>query len=117
MYLPRCAEVLSESVNAKEFFENLSKLKVNKEDEFRDFLHRYQRTRFRVSGLSDNISITERDKDSPVFEEFNLDLWKQYYIQEDVKQVAILEDKSPVEVRIFSSNYKFKYRPRSRPSQ
>eukprot|EP00794_Sanderia_malayensis_P016788 gene16788-18483_t len=97
-HLPRCASILSDEVDAKTFFDSLSSLDVKKSEDLRPFLEKYKGVRFSVSGISEKIMITGNDpSDVANFEQFALDLWKDYYTQEDVYQLAILEDKSPVE--------------------
>ena len=97
--LPRCATVLSEDVDVQNFFDLLANLKVNDKDALRQFVDKFRGVKFRVSGISECIAITGNDSHSSAdFEEFSIDLWKEYYIQEDVYQLGILEDKSPIEV-------------------
>ncbi len=96
---PRCASILSDDVDAQAFFEMLSHLNVTNEDSVEVFLGKFRGCKFRVAGISESILITGNDPSRLAdFEQFALDLWKQYYIQEDVYQLGILEDKSPLEV-------------------
>ena len=98
-HLPRCASVLSDEIDAETFFKELSNIDVKKDETLSSFLGSFRGTRFRVAGISESILITGGDASALAdFEQFSLDLWKQYYIQEDVYQLGILEDKSPLEV-------------------
>ena len=97
--LPRCATVITEDVDVQLFFELLGNLNVNDYENLQQFLQKFRGVKFSVSGISESIVISGNDaRSSAEFEEFSVDLWKQYYIQEDVFQLGILEDKSPIEV-------------------
>jgi len=96
--LPRCATVITEDVDVQLFFELLGNLNVNDYENLQQFLQKFRGVKFSVSGISESIVISGNDaRSSAEFEEFSVDLWKQYYIQEDVFQLGILEDKSPIE--------------------
>eukprot|EP00795_Rhopilema_esculentum_P013099 gene13099-3886_t len=97
-HLPRCASVLTDDVDVQKFFRMLSSLDVNSKESLQPFLEKFGGVKFRVSGVSESVAITGNDsQSSPDFEQFSIDLWKEYYIQEDVYQLGILEDKSPLE--------------------
>ena len=98
-HLPRCAALIDEDVDAQKFFRQLANIDLKNQDGLQTFLEKFRGVKFRVSGISERIMITGSPTDaSAEFEQFSLDLWKQYYIQEDVYQLGILEDKSPLEV-------------------
>ena len=102
-HLPRCASLINEDVDAQKFFRQLANLDLKNEDSLQSFLEKFRGVKFRVSGISERIMITGSPTDaSAEFEQFSLDLWKQYYVQEDVYQLGILEDKSPLEVTVKS---------------
>ena len=97
--LPRCATVVTEDIDVQTFFDLLANLNVNDCENLQQFLKKFRGVKFCVSGISESIVITGNDaRSSAEFEEFSVDLWKEYYIQEDVYQLGILEDKSPIEV-------------------
>lgn len=97
--LPRCASVNSEDIDVQTFFAMLADLNVNDSACLERFLEKFRGINFRVAGLSESIVITGNESaTSQEFEQFSIDLWKEYYIQEDVYQLGILEDKSPIEV-------------------
>ena len=99
-HLPRCASVVTDDVDVQKFFRMLSSLDVNSKESLEPFLEKFGGVKFRVSGISESVAITGNDsQSSPDFEQFSIDLWKEYYIQEDVYQLGILEDKSPLEVK------------------
>ena len=103
--LPRSASVVTEDVDVQTFFDLLANLNVNDHENLQQFLKQFQGIKFSVSGISESIVITGNDaRSSADFEEFSVDLWKEYYIQEDVFQLGILEDKSPIEVGMVNHN-------------
>ena len=63
----------------------------------------YRDVSIKVIGLSDKLTFRERSPDAPEFEQFSVDLWRDLYIQEDIVQIGFLEDKQPVEVRVFKA--------------
>ena len=103
MTLPRYASVLETSESQKHidnvaFFQSISQLDVCNESSFHNFMRSYRNVCIKVVGVSDAIRFCDIIPDSPEFDQFSVDLWKQYYIQEGIVQVALLEDKQPLEV-------------------
>ena len=97
--LPRCASVNTDDIDVQAFFSKLADLNVNDNACLQDFLEKFRGVKFRIAGISESIVVTGNDStNSADFEQFSIDLWKEYYIQEDVYQIGILEDKSPIEV-------------------
>lgn len=89
--------------NDKErFFTRLRKLDVNNENELTSFLNDYKYRKVIVSGFNRDLVIVGRNE-STVFDDFTLQVWKKYYIDEDVVQIGILQGtlSFPVEVRLF----------------
>lgn len=88
--------------NDKErFFTRLRKLDVNNENELTSFLNDYKYRKVIVSGFNRDLVIVGRNE-STVFDDFTLQVWKKYYIDEDVVQIGILQGtlSFPVEVRL-----------------
>lgn len=84
------------------FFTRLRKLDVNNENELTSFLNDYKYRKVIVSGFNRDLVIVGRNE-STVFDDFTLQVWKKYYIDEDVVQIGILQGtlSFPVEVRLF----------------
>ena len=82
------------------FFSRLRKLNVNSESELASFLDDYKYRKVIVSGFNRDLVIVGRSA-STVFDDFTLQVWKKYYIDEDVVQIGILQGtlSFPVEVR------------------
>ena len=105
--LPRYAMLLDDEIGRKvdndSFFQALSQLDARDPTILHEFMESYRDVRIKVIGLSDNLRFHERSDertdDSPGFEQFSVDLWRDLYIQEEIVQIAFLEDKEPVEVR------------------
>lgn len=101
--LPRYALLLEEEnerqVDCNGFFQALSQLDARDPIILDEFMKSYRDVRIKVVGLSENLRFCERSNDSPEFEQFTIDLWRDLYIQEDIVQIGFLEDKEPVEVR------------------
>lgn len=77
--------------NDKErFFTRLRKLDVNNENELTSFLNDYKYRKVIVSGFNRDLVIVGRNE-STVFDDFTLQVWKKYYIDEDVVQIGILQ--------------------------
>ena len=97
--------------NDKErFFTRLRKLDVNNENELTSFLNDYKYRKVIVSGFNRDLVIVGRNE-STVFDDFTLQVWKKYYIDEDVVQIGILQGtlSFPVEVRLlFKGNRVYK---------
>lgn len=97
--------------NDKErFFTRLRKLDVNNENELTSFLNDYKYRKVIVSGFNRDLVIVGRNE-STVFDDFTLQVWKKYYIDEDVMQIGILQGtlSFPVEVRLlFKGNRVYK---------
>ena len=92
------------------FFTRLRKLDVNNENELTSFLNDYKYRKVIVSGFNRDLVIVGRNE-STVFDDFTLQVWKKYYIDEDVVQIGILQGtlSFPVEVRLlFKGNRVYK---------
>ena len=100
--LPRYAMLLDDEMDRKidnaVFFQALSQLDARDPSILNEFMESYRDVRIKVIGLSDNLRFHERSDESPEFEQFSVDLWRDLYIQEDIVQIGFLEDKQPVEV-------------------
>lgn len=112
MSLPRYAIVITDDSNQNDpcggvmevddvsFFQALSQLDARDPNILQGFMDTYRFVKIKVSGLSDCISFHEQTQDCPDFEQFSVDLWKEFYIQEGIIQIGVLEDKEPSEVRL-----------------
>ena len=118
MSLPRYAIILNQNANEEDggglsnsvssngktnvddvtFFQALSQLDARDPTILQEFMDVYRYVKVKISGISDCISFHEKTEDSPDFEEFSVDLWKEFYIQEGIIQIGVLEDKEPTEV-------------------
>ena len=114
MTLPRYAIVLNNDSNQNDhcinhgggvlevddvsFFQALSQLDARDPNILQRFMDTYRFVKVKVSGLSDCISFHEPTENFPDFEQFSVDLWKEFYIQEGIIQIGVLEDKEPTEV-------------------
>ena len=101
--LPKYASVLtveSEEFNHTAFFRALSQLDARDNILLSEFMDKYQGTSLRLLGLSDSLRFVHAplNEDSSTFDQFSVDLWKEYYVQEDIIQIALLQDKEPEEV-------------------
>lgn len=120
MTLPRYAIVISDDSNQNDqyggvmevdnvsFFQALSQLDARDPNILQSFMDTYRFVKVKVSGLSDCISFHEQTQDRPDFEQFSVDLWKEFYIQEGIIQIGVLEDKEPSEVSL-SNCYLYNY--------
>ncbi|XP_047133180.1 uncharacterized protein LOC105848884 [Hydra vulgaris] len=102
MTLPRYASILESSesknqIDCVAFFQSISQLDVCNEGSYHSFMRDYRNVCIKIVGVSDNIRFCDVIPDSPEFDQFSVDLWKQYYIQEGIVQIALLEDKQPLE--------------------
>ncbi|EDO45047.1 predicted protein [Nematostella vectensis] len=95
------ASVISSSFRLEEpdldkdvFFNRLIKLDVNDQQSVSRFLDEYKFRKLSVSGLNRVIIFSGREA-TALFDEFTLEIWKKYYIQEDVAQIAILQGSQP----------------------
>jgi len=107
MTLPRYAVVLDQQegdetenkhVDDVSFFQALSQLDARDSSILQEFMDAFRNVQIKVSGLSESIRFHECVDDSPDFEQFSVDLWKEFYIQEGIIQIGMLEDKEPSEV-------------------
>lgn len=92
---------LADPNDKERFFTRLRKLDVNNENELTSFLNDYKYRKVIVSGFNRDLVIVGRNE-STVFDDFTLQVWKKYYIEEDVAQIGILQGtlSFPVEVRL-----------------
>jgi len=86
------------------FFQALSQLDARDPTILQEFMDVYRYVKVKISGISDCISFHEKTEDSPDFEEFSVDLWKEFYIQEGIIQIGVLEDKEPTEGLFVGAN-------------
>lgn len=90
---------LADPADKERFFSRLRKLNVNNPSELDSFLDDYKYRKLIVTGFNRDLVIVGRNE-STVFEDFTLQVWKKYYIEEDVVQIGILQGSLsfPVEV-------------------
>ena len=109
MSLPRYAIVVNDDnnqnssctpveVDSVSFFQALSQLDARDDNILQRFMETYRFVKIKIAGLSDCISFHEQTEAFPDFEQFSVDLWKEFYIQEGIIQIGVLEDKEPTEV-------------------
>lgn len=93
---------LADPTDKEQFFSRLRKLDVNNEIELAAFLNDYKYRKLVVSGFNRDLVIVGRNE-STVFDDFTLQVWKKYYIEEDVVQIGVLQSSLsfPVEVNGF----------------
>ena len=93
---------LADPTDKEQFFSRLRKLDVNNESALAAFLNDYKYRKLVVSGFNRDLVIVGRNE-STVFDEFTLQVWKKYYIEEDVVQIGVLQSSLsfPVEVSGF----------------
>lgn len=93
---------LTDPTDKERFFTRLRKLNVNNTSEVNSFLEDYKYRKLIVTGFNRDLVIVGRSE-STVFEDFTLQVWKKYYIDEDVVQIGVLQGSLsfPVEVRQF----------------
>lgn len=91
---------LADPTDKERFFTRLRKLNVNIESELTSFFDDYKYRKLIVSGFNRDLVIVGRNE-STVFDDFTLQVWKKYYIDEDVVQIGVLQGSLsfPVEVR------------------
>lgn len=77
------------------FFSRLARLDANNFRELKNFLDNYKLRKLQVSGLSSEFVIVGRDE-SAVFDDYVLDVWRKYYIEEEVVQIGIIQAKLPL---------------------
>jgi len=100
MSLPRYAVTLEDQEKVQDdaaFFQALSQLDARDANILQEFMDNFRNTKIKVFGLSDCVRFHEHTKDSPEFEQFSLDVWREFYIQENIIQIALLDDKEPAE--------------------
>lgn len=95
------AFTLADPTDKEQFFARLRKLNVNNEGELASFLDDYKYRKVIVAGFNRDLVIVGRNE-STVFDDFTLQVWKKYYIDEDVVQIGVLRGSLsfPVEVRL-----------------
>lgn len=93
---------LADPTDKEQFFSRLRQLDVNNEIELAAFLNDYKYRKLVVSGFNRDLVIVGRNE-STVFDDFTLQVWKKYYIEEDVVQIGVLQSSLsfPVEVTGF----------------
>lgn len=90
---------LADPTDKERFFTRLRKLNVNDTRELDSFLEDYKYRKLIVNGFNRDLVIVGRGE-STVFEDFTLQVWKKYYIEEEVAQIGMLQGSLsfPVEV-------------------
>ncbi|PFX13916.1 uncharacterized protein LOC111345441 [Stylophora pistillata] len=81
---------LADPTDKERFFTRLRKLNVNDSGELNSFLDDYKYRKLIVNGFNRDLVIVSRGE-STVFEDFTLQVWKKYYIEEDVAQIGVLQ--------------------------
>lgn len=81
---------LADPTDKEQFFSRLRQLDVNNEIELAAFLNDYKYRKLVVSGFNRDLVIVGRNE-STVFDDFTLQVWKKYYIEEDVVQIGVLQ--------------------------
>lgn len=100
---------LADPTDKERFFARLRQLNVNNSGELNSFLDDYKYRKLIVTGFNRDLVIVGRNE-STVFEDFTLQVWKKYYIEEEVAQIGVLQGSLsfPVEVRIHLFYIRFK---------
>ena len=90
---------LLDDIDHEIFFERLSSLDVRSEAELSAFLTDYKFRRLRIRGMSEQLIIIDKSEPS-LFDDSTVELWKKYYINEAVVQIAILQDELPFPLEV-----------------
>lgn len=93
---------LADPADKERFFARLRKLNVNNPSELDSFLDDYKYRKLIVAGFNRDLVMVGRNE-STVFEDFTLQVWKKYYIEEDVVQIGILQGSLSFPVEVSSS--------------
>lgn len=96
---------LADPADKERFFARLRKLNVNNPNELDSFLDDYKYRKLIVTGFNRDLVIVGRNE-STVFEDFTLQVWKKYYIEEDVVQIGILQGSLSFPVEVSSLHYR-----------
>ena len=106
--------IASDSEETTCFFGRLARLDVNDGEELSKFLGEYKFRQVSVSRQAKDreMLVAGRDaEETAIFDDFTLDVWKKYYVDEDVVQIGIFQGtfSLPTEVRVteFSFNVQF----------
>ncbi|KAK3754600.1 hypothetical protein QZH41_019965, partial [Actinostola sp. cb2023] len=83
-----------QAIDRDEFYKRLIKLDVNDEQCLSGFLNDYKYKKLSVKGLNRDLIFAGREA-TALFDDFTLEIWKKYYINEDVVQIAILQGNLP----------------------
>lgn len=86
-------------INREEFFKRLSKLDVNDHQNLSGFLEDFKFKKLSINGLNRVIIFAGREA-TALFDDFTLEIWKKYYINEDVAQIAILQGNLPFPLEV-----------------
>lgn len=81
------------------FFSRLARLNVNNFTELSNFLGDYKLRKLQISGFSSEFVIIGRDE-SAVFDDYVVDVWRKYYIEEEVVQIGIIQAKLPFPLEV-----------------
>ena len=81
------------------FFSRLARLNVNDSAELSDFLGDYKLRKLHVVGFNSEFVIVGRDE-SAVFDDYILDVWRKYYVGEEVVQIGIIQAKLPFPLEV-----------------
>ena len=86
-------------IDREEFFKRLSKLDVNDDQNLTGFLEAFKFKKLSINGLNRVIIFAGREA-TALFDDFTLEIWKKYYINEDVVQIAILQGNLPFPLEV-----------------
>ena len=88
-----------QDIDRDEFFRRLIQLDVNDEQGLSGFLSDYKFKKLSVKGLNRDLIFAGREA-TALFEDFTLEIWRKYYINEDVVQIAILQGTLPFPLEV-----------------
>lgn len=94
-----------QDIDQDEFYTRMIKLDVNDEQGLSSFLNDYKFKKLSMKGLNRDLIFAGREV-TALFDDFILEIWKKYYVSEDVVQIAILQGTLPfpLEVRKITQN-------------
>lgn len=92
-----------QDIDHDEFFTKLIKLDVNDEQGLSSFLNEYKFKKLSVKGLNRDLIFAGREA-TALFDDFTLEIWKKYYVNEEVIQIAILQGTLPFPLEVRCKN-------------
>lgn len=93
-----------QDVDQEQFYTRLIKLDVNDEQGLSSFLNDYKFKKLSVKGLNRDLIFAGREA-TALFDDFILEIWKKYYVNEDVVQIAILQGSLPFPLEVKISTF------------